>query len=110
MADRAGQPDRAEPVALEEASDSDYRVQLQQRDGHRRIVQIHLPGLDRSRDVRRYRGRVDLQPERERLLRAHPRPDAAVLGSGNRFLQAEYASPNSLVAERLVAEDVSSFC
>jgi hypothetical protein len=44
----------------------------------------------------------------ERRLRAHARPDAPVLRAGDRLVQLERAAPELLVAERVVAEDLTS--
>ena len=106
VTDGAGQPHRAEPVAAEEATDADDRVQLEERERHLRVVQVDFPSLDRRRDALRDPSCIDLEPDRERRLRADPRSDAAVLAPGNRAVQLQRAAPERLVAEAVEAKNL----
>ena len=106
MTDGAGDPHRAEPVAAEEATDADDRVQLEERERHLRVVQVDFPSLDRRRDALRDPSCIDLEPDRERRLRADPRSDSAVLAPGNRAVQLQRAAPERLVAEAVEAKNL----
>src|SRR3954467_5608994 len=94
-------------TAVEEASDADDGVQLQQRKRRLRAVQIDLARADCRCDPARDLGRVDLQADRERELRADAAPDASERFPLDRLVELERAAPERLVAERVVAEDVA---
>src|SRR5215469_18155773 len=64
----------ARPIRVEEPGDSHDRIELQQCKGHRRVVEIHLPGLDRVGGFLRYGGGVDLQAKPQSLLWREPGP------------------------------------
>ena len=107
VAGRTGETHRRQPAtAVEEALDADDGIQLQQRQRHRRVVQVDLAGLDRGRRLLRDRRRVDLEPGGQRGFRAEARADAAVLRAGDRAMQLQRVAPERLVSERVVAEDV----
>jgi hypothetical protein len=107
MAGRAADPDRGQPIAVEEALHTHYGVQLQQLHGDRGIVEVDAAGLYRGGEIRGDRRCVDLQPQRERLLWADAGADAAQCGPLDRLVQAEDTAPHRLVAERFEPEDLS---
>ena len=74
------------------------------RDG--RVVEVHLAGLDRGRRLCRDSRRIDLEAKCESGLGAHTRPDAAVLGPGDRLMEPKLSAPERLIAERVEAEDL----
>src|SRR5262249_42397807 len=90
--------------AVEEALDADHRVELQQRQRRRRVVQVDGPVEDALLHRLRQRAYVDLQSQRERLLRAETGADAAVRRALDRLVQVQGAAPERLVAERVEAE------
>jgi hypothetical protein len=65
------------------------------------FVEIDLARFDRSGDFWRDRGRVDLEANGERGLRADAGPHAAVRRPLDRPVQLERVSPERLIAERL---------
>jgi len=90
--------------AVEEPLDADDRVQLQQRQRDRRVVQVHRAVADPVLHRRRQRRRVDLQADGQRGPRAHARSDPAVRRAGDRLVQVQRIAPERLIAERVEPE------
>ncbi len=94
--------------AVEEPAHTDDCVQPQQCNGDRRILQVHLPGLQRLHERPRQRGRIHLQPEFERRRGAQTSADTAVRGTRDRLVQLQGAAPKVLVAEIVEAKRVAA--
>src|SRR5918912_1472537 len=102
MAGGTGDPDGLRAAApVEEPSDADDGIQLQQLQRHGRVVEVDLPGLDRRSDLLRNRSCIDLETQCKRLFRADPAPDAAEPRAFDGLVEAEHATPDRLVAERV---------
>ena len=109
MAEGALDADRRDLATLvEPAGDADHRVELQQRQRGRRIVEIDLAPLEQLAQPARERVEVDLEPDAERHRRADTRTDAAVLRAGNCLVEVQLAAPEVLVAEGVEPEDLLS--
>jgi cellobiose phosphorylase len=100
MAQRAGDADTGQLTGVAHRSaHADDGIQPKQFDGHGRTCQVHLLCLDRVDDGRRQRVDVHLQSNRESRGRRN---------LGDRFVHPQDTGPQLLVAERVVAEDLSS--
>jgi hypothetical protein len=105
VAQRALDAHRLHAARVGDRRDADDCVELEQRDGRRRIVEVDLAGLQLFLQRVGQRVRVDLQADGQRRLRRDARADAAVLLAGDRLVQAQRVAP-----ERLAAEGVEAKC
>ncbi len=94
-------------LAVGEPRHADDRVRGQESHGDGGIVEVHLVGLQRIDGCLGQRVDVDLQPHRERGLRADAGTHAAERGALDGLVQQQRVAPESLVAERIEAEDVA---
>ena len=87
-------PTDCEPVRLvEEASETDDRIETQQLERDSRIVEIESFRAQRALNVFRQRIRIDLEPDLQCSLRAHARTYAAVGCAGDGFVQPQRRHP-----------------
>ena len=97
VAERAGDADAGElPRTVDSSADADDGVQPQQFDGHGRVGQIDLTGLQRGDDLPRQGLDVDLETNGECCCRRN---------GGDDFVHPQHAGPQLFVAEGVVAED-----
>src|SRR5262249_26619429 len=109
MAERALDADRREvPTGVEATGHPDHRVELEQCQRGRRVVQVDLTPLELLAEASRQRVEVDLQADAECGGWTEARPDTAVLRAGDRLVEVQLAAPEILVAEGVEAEDLPS--
>src|SRR5712691_4678035 len=89
---------------VEEAGDSHYRIELQERHRRGRVVEVDLARLQLLDQGGWQRVHVHLQADGERGLWAHAGADASVPLAGDCLVQMERISPKRLAAEGLEAE------
>src|SRR5581483_11516249 len=108
MADGAGDADRAErAVRVEEAVDANDRVQLQERERIRGIVEVDPTLLEVRLNISREGIDVDLQAgDGEGRIRGDTGADASEGGALDCLVQLEHAAPVVLVTEGVEAEDL----
>jgi hypothetical protein len=92
------------PRVVEATGDAHHRAELQEGERRGRVVEVHLACLDRRPHLRRERLGIHLQSDRDGGPGTHARAGPAVGGPGDGLVQAEHASPEGLVAERLEPE------
>jgi len=110
MTQRALDADGAEAAArIAVAGEAHHGLGVEQRQRHRRIVEVDASMPDGVQDVGRERLGVDLQPHGERRRRAHTRTDTAEFLPFDRPVQLERAAPEGLIAECVVPEDPLAF-
>src|SRR2546429_1672493 len=88
-------------IRIELAGHSEDRVQFQERERYRRIIQIDPALFDLLQHVPRQRLDVNLQSDGQRRPRTDARPDAAETRALDRLVQLQRATPERLVAERV---------
>src|SRR5690348_14195244 len=91
-------------IGVGEGGDTDDRVQLEQRDRRRWIVEVDLACRELLLQSVRQRVRVDFEADGQRRLGRDAGTDTAVLRTGNGFVQLERVTPKGLAAESVVAE------
>ena len=94
--------------AIHETAHADDGIELEQRERHGGIVEIHASRLQHGNERRRQGRHIDLEPEPERGFRAQARADAAVRGACDRLVQTQRTAPEFLVAERVEAKRVAA--
>jgi hypothetical protein len=93
-------------ATVEQSLHADNRVQLQQCEGRRRIVESCCAASHSVYEVRRQCVGVNLEPESGRRERRHSRAYAAICAAGDRLMQAKESAPGSFTPERVEAEDL----
>ena len=94
-------------VGVGEGGDPDDGVELEQGDGRGWIVEVDLARLDLLLQSVRQRVCIDLEADGQRGFWRDARTDAAVLLTGNGFMQLKFVPPEGLAPECLVAESLS---
>src|SRR5215216_2729497 len=95
----ADRPQRA--LSVEEAGHTNDRLQLEQRQCDRWIIEIDLASLQLVNQAGRQRVHVDFEAKGERILRAEARPDPAEIGALDCLMQVQLITPVGLIAERV---------
>src|SRR6476661_3968449 len=99
MAEGALDPDRLERVAGENAGYAYDGIQLEQRDGDRRIVEVDAAFLNLLEQIAGKRVDIDLQADGERRPRAHAWSHASERGALDGLMQSQRIAPEGLIAE-----------
>jgi hypothetical protein len=109
VAQRALNADGAErSIALEEAGQTEDRVQLQQRERVLRIVEVQRAVDNPIEHFRWERLSIHLEPELQRHPRGQAGPDAAEPFALDGLMEPKRPSPERLVAKRIEPEDSPS--
>ena len=111
MTERALDADGRHALGLlvEHAGDADDGVGAQQLQRRIHAVQVDGAAFDRFDQDAGQGAEVHLQPRLQRLARGQARAHAAIFLTGDRFVEAELAAPEILVAKGVVAEDFLAF-
>src|SRR6266508_2604462 len=91
---------------VENTGHAHHRIELEERERRRRIVEIDPARPALRLQLPRQRVRIHFEADCERRLRAHPRTDTAVSCTGDRLMQLERIAPPSLVTEGIETKDL----
>ena len=93
-------------LPVKETRHADNRIELQQRQCIGRVVQIHLPGGQFPFQRLGQSIHVHFQSNGQSGAGAYTGADPAQIGSLNRLVQLEGVTPECLIPERVIPEDV----
>src|SRR5262245_28695582 len=107
MAERALNAHRLQTAVLvDDACHADHGLQLEQPERGRRIVEIDFLLLELLLERVGQRIPIDLQSDRQGCLRTDAAAYAAILDSGDRFVQLQGIAPERFTPERVKAKDL----
>src|SRR5581483_9112967 len=107
MAQGALRPQRSDlPRVVEPARQTEHGIELEQGERRGGIVEIHLPGLELCFQLLGQGIGVHFEADRERGLRAHARPDAAVFRARDRLVELQGVAEEGFRAVGIEAEDL----
>src|SRR5215510_11282726 len=110
MANSATESHRLETAILVEGPfHAENRVELDQSQSSRRIIEVDLALLDLLHQIRGQRIHINFQADRQCRLGTHSRAYAAKLAALNGVVKFELVRPINFITEGVVAEDSASF-
>src|SRR2546430_8154925 len=102
--------DRSDAAArVEEARHPHDRIQLEERQGRRGVVEVYFTCLELFLQRRGQGADIHLEADGQRGLRAYAAADAAMLLASDGFVELQRVAPGRFIAERVESEGLAPF-
>src|SRR5437667_7854339 len=110
MTEGALDADRSDAAArVEEARHPHDRIQLEERQGRRGVVEVYFTCLELFLQRRGQGADIHLEADGQRGLRAYAAADAAMLLASDGFVELQRVAPERFIAERVESEGLAPF-
>src|SRR5947208_16830439 len=97
-------------VALEQAFQTDYCIEFEQRDGRRRIVEVEISLFELINKRLRQGVEIHFQAKAQRSGRTNARSNTTEIGALDCLVKLKSATPKSFVAKSVKAKCIAALC